>query len=200
MKTLPLIFFRERLEAVEKDARLASLQRSPGGHSHSHDSAIDSDLQEWETENIDLDMVSKTPVLFERQSLTSSKCTFCMAVERSWVHRGLGPGPEWWPRRRPLPLGREAHLHLRHRQRELLGWKAQVSEDFGGDETLTLYLGSSFPLQQGERLHFARERHGLQGHRAPNGHQHAEERQLLRQPRRQEEKVGDSKSCLAALF
>ena len=27
-------------------------------HSHSHDSAIDSDLQEWETEMVDLDIVS----------------------------------------------------------------------------------------------------------------------------------------------
>ena len=26
------------------------------GHSHSHDSAIDSDLQEWETEALDIDM------------------------------------------------------------------------------------------------------------------------------------------------
>ena len=31
------------------------MQRA-NGHSHSHDSAIDSDLQEWETEAIDLDM------------------------------------------------------------------------------------------------------------------------------------------------
>ena len=35
---------RERLEAVEKSLRMKSLQRSTG-HSHSHDSAIDSDLQ-----------------------------------------------------------------------------------------------------------------------------------------------------------
>ena len=33
----------------------SQLQRA-NGHSHSHDSAIDSDLQEWETEAIDLDM------------------------------------------------------------------------------------------------------------------------------------------------
>jgi len=50
--------YRERLETLEKEARLKSLQRSPGGHSHSHDSAIDSDLQEWETEHVDIDMVS----------------------------------------------------------------------------------------------------------------------------------------------
>lgn len=49
-------FFRERLDSLEKEVRLKSLQRSPG-HSHSHDSAIDSDLQEWETENLELDMV-----------------------------------------------------------------------------------------------------------------------------------------------
>ena len=46
---------RERLEIVEKSLRMKSLQRSTG-HSHSHDSAIDSDLQEWETETLDLDM------------------------------------------------------------------------------------------------------------------------------------------------
>ena len=52
------LYSRERLDTLEKEVRLKSLQRSPGGHSHSHDSAIDSDLQEWETENIDIDMVS----------------------------------------------------------------------------------------------------------------------------------------------
>jgi hypothetical protein len=46
---------RERLEAVEKSLRMKSLQRSTG-HSHSHDSAIDSDLQEWETEALSIDM------------------------------------------------------------------------------------------------------------------------------------------------
>ena len=46
---------RERLEIVEKSLRMKSLQRSTG-HSHSHDSAIDSDLQEWETEAVDIDM------------------------------------------------------------------------------------------------------------------------------------------------
>ena len=49
--------FRERLDALEKEIRIRSLQRSPGGHSHSHDSAIDSDLYEWETDHVDLDMV-----------------------------------------------------------------------------------------------------------------------------------------------
>ena len=49
-------FYRERLDSLEKEVRIKSLQRSPAGHSHSHDSAIDSDLQEWETENIDIDM------------------------------------------------------------------------------------------------------------------------------------------------
>jgi hypothetical protein len=28
------------------------------GHNHSHDSAIDTDIQEWETETIDVDVVS----------------------------------------------------------------------------------------------------------------------------------------------
>jgi hypothetical protein len=49
--------FRERVESLEKEIRIKSLQRSPG-HSHSHDSAIDSDLQEWETETVDLNLVS----------------------------------------------------------------------------------------------------------------------------------------------
>ena len=48
---------RERLENVEKTLRMKSqLHLSANGHSHSHDSTIDSDLQEWETEAIDLDM------------------------------------------------------------------------------------------------------------------------------------------------
>ena len=81
---------RERLENVEKTLRMKSqLHRSANGHSHrfvclhrylkyfeiilfcfheffccccfcSHDSAIDSDLQEWETEAIDLDMAGMT--------------------------------------------------------------------------------------------------------------------------------------------
>ena len=42
--------FRERLETLEKEIRIKSLQRSPNSHSHSQDSAIDSDLHEWETE------------------------------------------------------------------------------------------------------------------------------------------------------
>ena len=42
--------FRERLETLEKEIRIKCLQRSPNSHSHSHDSAIDSDLHEWETE------------------------------------------------------------------------------------------------------------------------------------------------------
>jgi hypothetical protein len=57
-KNLVFLFFnRERVESLEKEIRIKSLQRSPG-HSHSHDSAIDSDLQEWETATVDLDMVS----------------------------------------------------------------------------------------------------------------------------------------------
>ena len=47
---------RERLDGLEKEIRIRSLQRSPGGHSHSHDSAIDSDMYEWETDHVDLDM------------------------------------------------------------------------------------------------------------------------------------------------
>ena len=80
---------RERLEALEKEIRIKSLQpRSPGtppalidlhsvhyflienvchvsyfftgggagSHSHSRDSAIDSDMTEWDTEHLDIDM------------------------------------------------------------------------------------------------------------------------------------------------
>lgn len=61
---------RERLEALEKEVRIKSLQRSPG-HCHSHDSAIDSDLQEWETENIDIDMVRTSVKEKKRQQLDS---------------------------------------------------------------------------------------------------------------------------------
>ena len=58
---------RERIECVEKDARIRMLQRSVG-QSHSRDSAIDTDLQvhlvsdiwwfvqDWETETLDIDM------------------------------------------------------------------------------------------------------------------------------------------------
>merc|ERR1719370_428793 len=46
---------RERIESVEKDARIRMLQRSVG-QSHSRDSAIDTDLQDWETETLDIDM------------------------------------------------------------------------------------------------------------------------------------------------
>ena len=47
---------------VEKEARRAQLH-SVGVHNHSRDSAIDADLQEWETETLELDIVSSTPTL-----------------------------------------------------------------------------------------------------------------------------------------
>ena len=46
---------RERIESAEKENRMRMLQRSIG-QSHSRDSAIDTDLQDWETETIDVDM------------------------------------------------------------------------------------------------------------------------------------------------
>ena len=61
---------RERLEAVEKTLRMKSLQRSTG-HSHSHDSAIDSDLQEWETEAVDIDMGGLGEFYFDKKVLVS---------------------------------------------------------------------------------------------------------------------------------
>ena len=57
IKIFEILSFRERLDGLEKEIRIRSLQRSPGGHSHSHDSAIDSDMYEWETDHVDLDMV-----------------------------------------------------------------------------------------------------------------------------------------------
>ena len=53
---------------MEKEIRIRSLQRSPGGHSHSHDSAIDSDMYEWETDHVDLDMVSISVVMLTKMS------------------------------------------------------------------------------------------------------------------------------------
>ena len=48
---------REKYEAlVEKEARKNQLNSV--GHNHSRDSAIDADLQEWETETLELDIVS----------------------------------------------------------------------------------------------------------------------------------------------
>ena len=46
---------RDKIENVEKETRMRMLQRSVG-HSHSRDSAIDTDLQDWETETIDVNM------------------------------------------------------------------------------------------------------------------------------------------------
>lgn len=50
---------REKMEAqMEKESR--SQQFRATAHNHSHDSAIDSDLQEWETEILDIDLVCVT--------------------------------------------------------------------------------------------------------------------------------------------
>ncbi|KAJ1521902.1 hypothetical protein ONE63_002238 [Megalurothrips usitatus] len=46
---------KEKMEAqMEKESR--SQQFRAAGHNHSHDSAIDSDLQEWETEMLEIDL------------------------------------------------------------------------------------------------------------------------------------------------
>ena len=51
------IVFREKMEAEqEKETRMQQFRTV--GHNHSHDSAIDADLQEWETEILDIDLVS----------------------------------------------------------------------------------------------------------------------------------------------
>jgi discs large protein 5 len=48
--------FREKMDAqLEKEARLKQLHAV--GHNHSRDSAIDADMQEWETESFDIDLV-----------------------------------------------------------------------------------------------------------------------------------------------
>ncbi len=43
---------------LEKENRM--LQLSTAGHSYSHDSAIDNDLQEWDTEMLSIDLVRHT--------------------------------------------------------------------------------------------------------------------------------------------
>lgn len=49
-------FDREKYEAVvERDARRQQLNSI--GHNHSRDSAIDADLQEWETETLEIELV-----------------------------------------------------------------------------------------------------------------------------------------------
>jgi discs large protein 5 len=54
--------FREKMEAqLEKEARLKQLHAV--GHNHSRDSAIDADMQEWETESFDIDLVRNTVCL-----------------------------------------------------------------------------------------------------------------------------------------
>lgn len=55
---LNLICDREKYEAImEKEARKSQLNGV--GHNHSRDSAIDADLQELETETVQVDIVSK---------------------------------------------------------------------------------------------------------------------------------------------
>ena len=49
--------FRDKYEGLlEKEARKNQLHAM--GHNNSRDSAIDADLQEWETETLELDIVS----------------------------------------------------------------------------------------------------------------------------------------------
>ena len=50
-------YFREKYEALaERESRKTQLNSI--GHNHSRDSAIDADLQEWETETLDVELVS----------------------------------------------------------------------------------------------------------------------------------------------
>jgi hypothetical protein len=52
-----ILLIREKMEAEqEKETRMQQFRTV--GHNHSHDSAIDADLQEWETEILDIDLVS----------------------------------------------------------------------------------------------------------------------------------------------
>lgn len=49
------LYFRERMEVqLEKEARLLQLQATSR---YSQDSAIDSDLQDWDTEILNIDLV-----------------------------------------------------------------------------------------------------------------------------------------------
>ena len=51
------LWHRDKYEAlVERDARRQQLNSV--GHNHSRDSAIDADLQEWETETLEIELVS----------------------------------------------------------------------------------------------------------------------------------------------
>ena len=89
--------FRERLDGLEKEIRIRSLQRSPGGHSHSHDSAIDSDMYEWETDHVDLDMVINSLLIsilkpgsfWCRNFLRRSTYKYFTFSEWTWITRGL---------------------------------------------------------------------------------------------------------------
>lgn len=52
------VLFREKMEVqLEKETRM--LQLHAASHSYSHDSAIDADLQEWDTEMLNIDLVSR---------------------------------------------------------------------------------------------------------------------------------------------
>ena len=50
------LYYREKYEFInDKEARKSQLNSV--GHNHSRDSAIDADLQEWETETVDIEIV-----------------------------------------------------------------------------------------------------------------------------------------------
>lgn len=49
--------FREKMEAqLEKESRMLRLHAT--SHNYSHDSAIDTDMQEWDSEVMDIDLVN----------------------------------------------------------------------------------------------------------------------------------------------
>lgn len=67
---------REKIEAqLEKESRIKHLNSV--GHNHSRDSAIDADLQEWESETLELEIVSCVYVFY---TAFCCLCAFCLYV------------------------------------------------------------------------------------------------------------------------
>lgn len=68
--------FREKYETlVEKEARKSQLNGV--GHNHSRDSAIDADLQEWETESQEIEIVRKRKFYKFLFFFEYHFCSFC---------------------------------------------------------------------------------------------------------------------------
>ena len=72
---------REKYESlVEKESRKSQLNSV--GHNHSHDSAIDADLQEWELETLRFEIVSWHQDHFSAFQFIHSIVSSCEVVGR----------------------------------------------------------------------------------------------------------------------